>query len=84
MTMPRLGTKALLAALPYAIKKQEETAAYRVYMSDLMLAQAKALIKPAQEPPRYWDIINPKPEETRTSDDVIEHMKNKLREVSEK
>lgn len=81
MTMPRLGAKASLAALPYAIKKQEEVMAYRVYMTDLALAQAKCLIRPKQEPPRYYEMINPKPEETRTGDEIIEHIKQKLREV---
>lgn len=31
---------------------------------------------------RWFDIINPKPEETRTADEIIEHMKKKLEEVS--
>lgn len=30
---------------------------------------------------RYQDVIYPKPEETRTPEEVIEHMKKKLAQV---
>jgi hypothetical protein len=30
---------------------------------------------------RYADIIHPKPEETRTGDEIIEHMKEKLKRL---
>lgn len=80
--MPKLSAKALVSALPYRIKQDFEELHYKVYMSDLALAMAKRVIQPAEKPPRYWDIINPKPEETRTADEVIAHIKNKIREVS--
>lgn len=70
-----------MSALPYRIKKNAEERAYKIYMSDTVMSLAKCIIRPAQEPPRYWDIINPKPEETRTADEIIEHMKNKLRKM---
>lgn len=79
--MPKLSAQALVSALPYRIKQDVEDKIYKLYMSDFLMHLTNAVIRPAEKPPRYWDIIHPKPEETRTADEVIEHMKNKLWEV---
>jgi hypothetical protein len=54
-------------------------------MSDVLMSLANSIIRPDEKPPRYLDMIRPeKPEkeEMRTEEEIIEHIKNKLREVS--
>ena len=56
-----------------------------MYMSDVLMSLATNIIRPNENPPRYWDMIcpeKPEKEETRTEEEIIEHIKNKLREVS--
>ncbi len=56
-----------------------------MYMSDVLMSLAANIIRPDEKPPRYWDMIHPEKtekEETRTEAEIIEHIKNKLREVS--
>lgn len=81
--MPKLSARAFMSALPYRIKEKTDEVAYRVYMSDVLITITKNMIKTESEPKRYWDIINPPPKETRTSDEIKEHMKNKLRKLEE-
>lgn len=80
--MPKLSARALMSALPYRIKQDVDEIAYKIYMSDIVMSLAKYIIRPTKDPARYWDVVNPKPEETRTAEEIIEYMKNKLREVS--
>ena len=80
--MPKLSARALVSALPYRIKQLNDEQIYKCYMSDILLSVAQGLLRPNEQPRRYWEIIHPKPVETRTADEIIEHMKNKLREVS--
>ena len=56
-----------------------------MYISDVLMSLANNIIRPDEKPPRYWDMIRPEnteKEETRTEAEIIEHIKNKLREVS--
>ena len=80
--MPKLSVRALMSALPYRIKQQNDEIMYTIYMSDTLLSFAKGVLQPDNEPRRYCDFVHPQPEETRTAEEIIEHMKNKLREVS--
>lgn len=80
--MPKLSARALMSTLPYRIKQDVDETAYKIYMSDIVMSLAKHIIRPTKDPARYWDVVNPKPEETRTAEEIIEYMKNKLREVS--
>lgn len=81
--MPKLSAKALMSALPYRIKEQTDEIAYRIYMSDVLITISKGMWHTKNEPRRYWDIINPPPEETRTPEEIITHMKNKLKKLEE-
>lgn len=56
-------------------KKEEKTKAeiYRIYVSDCL----RALINNDSNP-RYIDMIKPQPIETRTADEIINDVKNKL------
>nr|DAE22806.1 MAG TPA: hypothetical protein [Siphoviridae sp. ct2hZ16] len=85
LDMPKLSVRALMSALPYRIKQYNEDKIYKLYMSDVLMSLATNIIRPDEKPPRYWDMIRPeKPEkeEMRTEEEIIEHIKNKLREVS--
>lgn len=80
-----MTAKGYIAVLPAILKRDAETAAYRVYITDALKIVAENTAKYAGGPylkVRYADIVNPPKEETRTADEVIEHMKKKLKEVS--
>ena len=79
--MPKLSAKALVSALPYALKANFDELQYRVFMSDYLWNAVIALTHTKERPTRYFEIIHPPKEETRTAEEIIEHMKNKLREV---
>lgn len=84
LDMPKLSVRALMSALPYRIKQYNEDKIYKLYMSDVLMSLAANIIHPEEKPPRYWDMIRPEnteKEETRTEAEIIEHIKNKLREV---
>jgi hypothetical protein len=76
-----MRAKAIISALPCIIKKQADADAYKVYISDTM----KAIVEIAAgfggvknfEVPRYQEMINPKPEETRTPEEIIAEIKRK-------
>jgi len=72
-----------MSALPYRIKEKTDEVAYRVYMSDVLITITKNMIKTESEPKRYWDIINPPPEETRTRDEKKDPLKEQLRNREE-
>ncbi len=62
------------------LQHEQETKAYRVYVSDTLwgIAHGKALDK------RLFELIGPQqPEDTRTADEVIAHIKQKLEEVGQ-
>ena len=77
------------AFVRYAVarfKERQKDMAYRIYVSDAlkMVASNTAKLSGGEYlKTRYCDAINPKPEETRTSDEIIAHIRKKL-EVSDK
>lgn len=80
-----MTAKGYIAALPAILKRDAETAAYRIYITDVLknIAENTARYSGGSYiKVRYADIVNPPKEEMRTADEVIEHMKKKLEEVS--
>lgn len=74
-----------MAVLPALLKQEAEDYSYRVYMTDAARLISENTAKYAggsYQKIRWVDIVNPRPEETRTADEIIEHMKQKLEEVS--
>lgn len=61
-------------------RKNAEEKAYRIYVSDTlkMIAENTARAGGRYVTARYVDIIHPKPEETRSADEIISHIKKKL------
>lgn len=80
---PRMTAKSYIAALPPLIERCIEKDAYRTYVTDSLKLIAGNTAKyvggkvPAK---RYIDIIHPKPEETRTADEIIEQVLGGLME----
>lgn len=71
----------------YAVSKinsNQRDIAYQVYVTDALQAISKN-VEPVGRcgyiEKRYWDVIHPKPEDTRTAEEIIEHMKKKLARI---
>lgn len=76
-----MGVRALLSALPALLKKQDQEQAYRVYVTDALKIITENTAKYASGSymkARYCDLENPKPAETRTPKEIIQHMKRKI------
>lgn len=76
--------RAILAALPALINQAAKEQAYRVYLTDVLKIIGENTAKYAggsYMKARYLDITNPKPQETRTPDEIIAHMKQKITSV---
>ena len=71
--------------MPTIIKRQTEESAFRIYVTDALQAIAQntsgLTSKGLYVKDRYLDIINPKPEETRTPDEIIKHLTDKLQQI---
>lgn len=79
---PRLNVRGYLAVLPTLIKRQEDREIYEAYITDALKAIAgnTAIYGTGDYlQKRYYDMIKPQKEETRTPDEVVNYMKNKLR-----
>jgi hypothetical protein len=68
-----------------SFKREQEELAYKIYMSDALKLIAENTAKFGQGgsyiKARYYDIINPKPVDNRTEEEVIDHIKNKLNQL---
>ena len=71
-----------MSALPHVIKADMDEILFRVYITDTALSFIAAM--GGERPARYYDMIHPAPEETRTADEIIENMRKKLRDAGEK
>lgn len=63
------------------VNREAKLEAYRAYVTDSLKAIAENTARYAGGgyiKARYVDIIHPKPQETRTADEIIGHMKGKL------
>lgn len=84
LSLRGLSARSCIAALPAVLKRDEHAEAYRVYVTDalkIICENTARYVGGSCIEMRYIDLINPKPEDTRTGDDVIEHMKLKLRTI---
>lgn len=68
--MPKLGAKALVSALPYALKAEFEEMQYKVYLTDSALSIVIAITGAKDMPARYIDIIRPPKVDNRTPEQV--------------
>jgi hypothetical protein len=66
------------------LERDAKAEAYRVYMTDTVkyIAEATAFLCGGRyTQKRYYDFIHPKPEETRTSEEIVDHFKEKLKRL---
>lgn len=71
----------MISALPVMIKKQSLDKAYRIYVTDALKIIGENTARYAggsYMKIRYFDIEEPKPRETRTPEEIITHMKQKI------
>ena len=76
--------KALLSALPILLKKQMQEKAYRIYVIDALKAITENTAKyggGSYIKVRYLDLEDQRPEETRTPDESIGKMKDKIARI---
>ena len=73
-----------MSALPHAIKADLDEIIFRASITDTALSFITAMQQGGERPARYYDMIHPAPEETRTADEIIDHMREKLRDAVEK
>ena len=74
----------MLSALPVLLKKQDQEKAHRVYVTDALKTITENTAKYASGSymkVRYYDLENPKPVETRTPDEIIGNMKEKIARI---
>lgn len=73
-----------VAALPGLVKERILNKAYRVYVTDALKLIAENTAKfsgGGYLKTRYYDVINPQPEETRTPEEIISGIKTKLARI---
>lgn len=79
-----MGVKAILSSLPYKIKADTENEIWRKYMARnvRMIGENTAnMVQGKFMSAEYDDIINPKPVETRTPEEIIGGIKDKLNKM---
>jgi hypothetical protein len=84
LSLHGFSARSCIAALPAVLKREAHADAYRVYVTDALKVICENTARYAGGScieMRYIDLINPKPEDTRTGEEVIEHMKSKLRTI---
>lgn len=84
LSMPRMSARAVLSALPVVMLEQSKVAAYLVYTAEALRIMTENTAKYAgggYMKQKYSDMVNPKPEETRTGQEIIDMMKNKIAKI---
>lgn len=84
LSMPRMSARALLSALPVVMLERSKVTAYRVYTAEALRIMTENTAKYAgggYMKQKYSDMVNPKPEETRTGQEIIDMMKNKIAQI---
>ena len=76
-----MGAKAILAALPFLLKEQAKKELYDVYMAECLYCIAENTAKyvgGVHMTQKYTDIINKKPQDTRTGAEIAADVINRL------
>lgn len=74
--MPRMRATAIIAALPYVIKRQDEDKLYRYYIADsLYYAKRNSMLSN-----RFYDIVNKsvQKDDSRTGDEIAADVINRM------
>lgn len=68
------------------VERDQRELAYRIYVTDALRSISENTAKfggGGYLRARFADILHPKPEDTRTHDDVVSHIREKLRKLGE-
>lgn len=65
--MPAMRARGYIAALPHIVRRQENEIVYKAYISDSLWAQGEG----KRQQKRWAEIIERKPQDTRTADEII-------------
>lgn len=83
--MPRLTARAYIAALPAVLKQRMREEVYRVYVADALRIlgenTARMLAGGTYLKARYTEIIDPRPADPRTGEEIVDGIKSKLRQI---
>lgn len=83
--MPMLTIRAIIAALPTVIEKHLQENLYKVYITDSLRLigenTAKVCDGGSYIKIRYADIIDKKPKDNRSSEEIIDLIKSKLAKI---
>jgi hypothetical protein len=75
LSFPRISARGVISVLPYKIKKDHEDELYRGYMARcarILTENTARLSGGGYLKVEYEDIINPKPQDTRTADEIVQ------------
>ena len=73
LTAPKIHTKGLIRLLPILVKRQQEESAFKIYVAECMRTMTENTAKFAGGSyiqAKYYDIINPKPQDNRTCEEI--------------
>lgn len=79
-----MSVRAILAVLPAVLQRDYEDEVYRQYTAEALRLISECVasrLSGAYLQHKYEDIIHPKPQDTRTGEEIIAHMKSKLRQI---
>lgn len=84
LSLRGMGGRAILQAIPYVIKRDVENSIWRDYMAKcirIVTENTANACKGSYLKAEYSDIIHPKPEEKRTSAEIIAAISDKLNKI---
>lgn len=89
LSIPKLSIKSCISVLPAVLKSRAKDQAYKIYITDTLKSMAENTAYSARQAGgdgryitiRYADAINPKPEEKRTGNEIIEMMRKKIADI---
>lgn len=82
--LPRMACRAMISALPHAIKKQREDEIYKSYIADAVkcISENTAIHEESRVMARrYYDIIHPEraeEEDARTGEEIVEDVLSRI------
>lgn len=75
---PKMRVRAVIAALPAMLKNQAAEELYRVYVTDALRFAVENISRIGGGmtlQSRYIDLVNPPKAETRTAEEIIDHVR---------
>ena len=77
LTAPKISVGGLIRLLPILIRRQREESAFRIYVSECLRTVTENTAKFAggsYMQAKYTDIINPKPQDNRSCEEITEEI----------